>query len=136
VGSNVQDAFSKLSLNGNLGSSGSGLPDPYSPEYALSNSYDPTGVQDDIDAGLKKLGNIDDNTGSIADNMDLTSEDLEYLRRIAETEWKKEYTTAEIRVDMTNYNTIDSEADLDGIFTKLSEELCEELNIGANGVYP
>jgi hypothetical protein len=50
-------------------------------------------------------------------------------------EWKKEFTTAEIKVDMTNYNTINDKSDLDGIFTKLSEELLEELNIGADGVY-
>lgn len=139
LASPVQDAFSKLSLDGNLGTNGnfngSGLPDPYSSDYALGSSYDPSAAEDDIANGLTKLGNIDDNTDTVADNMDLSNDDLEYLRKIAETEWKKEYTTAEITVDMTNNNTINDISDLDGIFTKLSEELIEELNIGANGVY-
>lgn len=124
--SSLTDGFDSLT-NTALGTSGS-IPNAYDPALALGDSYDPSNA-------LKQLGNIDGNTDSIADSMELTTEDLEYLRKIAEQEWKKEYTTAEIRVDMTNYNTINEEADLDGIFTKLSEELVEELNIGADGVY-
>lgn len=121
--SDLTSGFDSLT-NSALGTSGS-IPNAYDPALALDDSYDPSNV----------LKNIDGNTDSIADSMELTSEDLEYLRKIAEQEWKKEYTTAEITVDMTNYNTINEEADLDGIFTKLSEELVEELNIGADGVY-
>lgn len=83
----------------------------------------------------KLLNGIGDDTGKIADSMDLTEEDLEYLRRIADMEWKKEYTTASITVDMSNYNTINGDDDLDGIVTKLSDKLYEEMNILANGVY-
>lgn len=83
----------------------------------------------------KALGNIDDNTGKIADSMELTSEDVEYLRKIAALEWKKEYTVADIKVDMSNYNTINGESDLDGIITKLSDKLYEELSEVADGVY-
>lgn len=81
------------------------------------------------------LGDIGNDTGSIADNMELTKEDLEYLRRIAEMEWKKEYTTASITVDMSNYNTISGDGDLDGIVEKLADKLYDEMNALANGVY-
>lgn len=91
----------------------------------LGGSYDPS----------KLLKGIGDDTGKIADGMDLTTEDLEYLRRIADMEWKKEYTTAEIKIDMTNNNQINGESDLDGIVTKLTDKLYEELNVVANGVY-
>ena len=67
--------------------------------------------------------------------MDLTQEDLEYLRKVAEMEWKKEFTTAQITVDMSNYNTINGTEDLDGIVTKLTDKLYEELNVVANGSY-
>ncbi len=94
---------------------------------------------DDLGDGLggvgDELGKIGGDTGKIADSMDLTEEDLEYLRKIAEMEWKKEYTTAEIKVDMSNYNTINSDSDLDGIVTKLADKLYDELNVVANGVY-
>ncbi len=81
------------------------------------------------------VGNISDNTGSIADSMDLAQEDLEYLRKIAAMEWKKEFTTATIKVDMSNYNTVNSDGDLDGIVTKLTDKLYEELASLADGVY-
>ena len=50
-------------------------------------------------------------------------------------EWKKEFTTATIQVDMTNNNTLNGESDLDGIVTKLADKLYEELDSVANGVY-
>lgn len=90
---------------------------------------------DDWDDVANNIGNIDGNTGSIADSMDLTEEDLAYLRKIAEMEWKKEYTTANITVDMSNYNTINGDSDLDGIVTKLTDKLYDEMNVLANGVY-
>lgn len=124
----------KGSTGGGRGS-GTGLPDPNDPAHALGGGYDPSAINDDIADGLKKLGNIDDNTGSIADNMELTKEDLEYLRKLAASEWKQEFTTAEIKVDMSNYNTVNGDSDLDGIVTKLADRLYEELDAVANGVY-
>lgn len=91
----------------------------------------PSGVGD-ISKGI---GNIDDNTGAMVDSMQLAQEDLEYLRKVANMEWKKEFTTATIQVDMSNYNTVNGESDLDGIVTKLTDKLYEELNVVANGVY-
>jgi tape measure domain-containing protein len=108
----------KLGLNNDLF-------DPNSTNYAVDGGYDPQ----------KALDGINDNTGKIADSMDLTSEDLEYLRRVADMEWKKEYTTASITVDMTNNNQINGDGDLDGIVTRLADKLYEEMNVVANGVY-
>ena len=89
----------------------------------------------DIPSIGKGVGNIDENTGKIKDSMELTEEDLKYLRQVAEMEWKKEYTTAAITVDMSNYNTINGEGDLDGIVTKLADKLYEEMDYLANGTY-
>lgn len=93
--------------------------------FGVGGGYDPSTA----------LENIDGNTGSMADSMELTNEDLSYLRRVAEMEWKKEFTTANITVDMSNYNTINGDNDLDGIVTKLADKLYEELNVVADGVY-
>lgn len=84
---------------------------------------------------IPALDNIDSNTGKIADSVELAEEDLAYLRDLAHMEWKKEFTTASITVDMSNYNTISGENDLDGIVTKLADKLYEEMNVVANGVY-
>lgn len=94
-------------------------------EGTNSSSYDPNEL----------LKNIEGNTGKMADSMELSEEDLEYLRRVADMEWKKEFTTASIVVDMTNNNQINGDGDLDGIVTRLADKLYEEMNIVANGVY-
>ena len=137
-GSKFQNADSKGSLLDNLGkklgldSSAFGLPDLNDPNNDVSKLLGDGGGAGSLP---KNVSDIADNTGSIADSMELADEDIEYLRKIAEMEWKKEYTTANITVDMTNNNTINGESDLDGIVTKLSDKLYEEMNILANGVY-
>lgn len=108
----------------------SGIGDSIKNKLNLSviGAYDPSGIG-------KNIGETADNTGKIADSMELTQEDLEYLRKVADMEWKKEFTTANINVDMSNYNTINGDTDLDGIVTKLTDKLYEELDYVANGVY-
>lgn len=63
------------------------------------------------------IGNIDDNTGKIKDSLDVTEEDLKYLRDIAEQESINRFTTAEVTINQTNNNNVSSDTDLDG-FTK------------------
>lgn len=83
----------------------------------------------------KYLGDIAGDTGKIADSMELSEEDLEYLRRVAEKEWESVYTTHEIKLDVTNNNHINSELDIFGIANKLTEVLYEEADYVPNGVY-
>lgn len=104
------------------------LPDPNAPSSQAGGNYDPSGIG-------KNIGKTADNTGKMADSMELTQEDLEYLRKVADMEWKKEFTTANITIDMSNYNTINGDGDLDGIVTRLTDKLYEEMDAVANGVY-
>ena len=78
---------------------------------------------------------LGDDVGTIKDKIELTREDLDYLRELAEMEAINRFTTAEIKVDMSNYNTINGENDLDGLVVKLSEKIEEEMHIVADGVY-
>lgn len=114
----------KVSNLGNM-LKGGGLPDPNDPAYAVDGAYDPSGA----------LKGIKGDTGDIKDSMQLENEDLEYMRKIAEMEWKNEFTTAEIKVDMTNHNTVNGERDLDGIVAYLSDILREEMTSVAYGVH-
>lgn len=129
-GLNFDTGTSTLDNIGNkLGLDFSGMTTPF-PSEGAGSGYSP-----DLDKLAGNVGDIDANTGKIADSMDLTQDDLEYLRRVADMEWKKEYTTANIVVDMTNNNNINGDGDLDGIVTRLADKLYEEMDYLANGVY-
>lgn len=91
-------------------------------------SYDFGGMGSD-------LGDIKGDTGKISDSMDITEDDLKYLRDLAEQEVINRFTTAEIRIDMTNNNNINSETDLDGIVAYLEDALYETMEIAAEGVH-
>ena len=95
-------------------------------------AFDPSGILGD--AG-KDIEDTAKNTDKIADSMELSQEDLEYLRKVAEMEWKKQFTTASVVVNMENNNVVNNESDLNGIVIKLADALESELNIVANGVY-
>ena len=110
---------------------GSGFPSSKNPYYNAGNSYTPPST-DDL---LKSVGNIGDDTASIADSMDLSAEDLEYLRKAAELDWKKEYTVAQITVDMTNNNNIGSDMDIETMYGKLTDKLYDELFSFSDGVF-
>ena len=109
--------------------------------------YDGIGSGVGSDLGLGDYGGYDasqipshiadtaGNTGSIADSMEITSEDLKYLRDIAETEAINRFTTAEIKVEMTNNNSVSSDMDLDGIVDYLAIGVTEAMEKAAEGVH-
>lgn len=80
------------------------------------------------------LSNIAGDTGAIKDSMDITEEDLKYLRDIAEQEAVNRYTVAEIHVDMSGMqNNVNSGDDIDGFITKLTDSVNEAVDSMAEG---
>ena len=135
VGQNIQNSINefgeklKKGINGFGESFGEGNGFGEGFEELLGLTPLPT---DDITPNLE---DIKDNTGKMADSMELTAEDMEYLRKVANMEWKKEFTTATITVDMTNNNTISNDFDLKSLATGLRDMLEEEMYYMADGVY-
>ena len=87
-------------------------------------------------AGLAgDVGDIAGNTGAIKDSMDITEEDLKYLRDIAEQEAINRFTTAEITIEQTNHNTVSGKMDLDGVVDGLTGAVNEAADIIAEGVH-
>lgn len=111
----LSDVFGKTDIP-NVGDYTSGFAD------AIANS----GVGDGI-------GNIDDNTGKIKDSLDITEEDLKYLRDIAEQEAINRFTTAEVTINQTNNNNVSSDTDLDGFITALDDAMGEAIDEVTNG---
>ena len=73
------------------------------------------------------------NTARSANSLSATSEDLKYLRDIADREYVNKFTTAEIKVSMINQNKINSNMDLDGVAEHLRSKIEEEMNAAAEG---
>ena len=82
------------------------------------------------------IGSIAGDTGAIKDAMDITQEELKYMRDIAEQEAINRYTTAEIKVDMSGMqNTVNSGDDIDGFMTKLTDSVNEAVDNMTEGVH-
>lgn len=120
---------------------GAGIKDWMSDNLSLGGIMDKLGlndvggVSDPIGYG-DTLGDIADATGDTADNTSKSSEELSYLRDIAEKEAINRFTTAEIKVDMTGMtNRIDSDMDLDGVISYLTNGVAEALATAGEGVY-
>lgn len=111
----LSDVFGQTDIP-NVGDYTSGFND------AIANS----GVGDSI-------GNIDDNTGKIKDSLDVTEEDLKYLRDIAEQESINRFTTAEVTINQTNNNNVSSDTDLDSFITALDDAMGEAIDEVTNG---
>ena len=89
-----------------------------------------------LDQILADTASIADSTGGMADALEVSSEQLEYLRDIAEREAVNRFTTAEVKIDMTGMtNRIDGNADLDGVLTTLTDGFAEALATAAEGVH-
>ena len=97
------------------------------PDVAMGSNLPGLGsLGSDLGDIADNTGDTAGNTGSMADTMQLAEEDLEYLRALANAEWKKEFSTANIVIDMNNINTINNSGDLDGWVTQLTDKLYEE----------
>lgn len=104
-----------------------------------------SGVSDAVSGGygdfamddlLGNTGQTAANTGAAADALSTSTEELEYLRDIAERDAINRFTTAEVKIDMTGMqNRIEGGADLDGVISTLTDGFTEALLTAAEGVH-
>ncbi|WP_318709878.1 tape measure protein, partial [Candidatus Acetatifactor stercoripullorum] len=123
---------------------GDGVMDKIS-DFSLSDIFGATDIPsvEDYTSGFSGIGglgsdvgSIADNTGAIADSMDITEEELKYMRDIAEQEAVNRYTTAEISVDMSGMqNNINNNDDIDGFVSKLTDSVNEAVDNMTEGVH-
>lgn len=72
-------------------------------------------------------------TANTANTLSASSEDLKYLRDIADREYVNKFTTAQIKVEMINHNNVNNDMDLDGMAEHLRSKIEEEMNAAAEG---
>lgn len=125
-GDDIADKISNFSLSDILGHVD--IPDASEYTSGFNDVIANAGIGDDI-------GSIADNTGAIKDSMDITQEDIKYLRDIAERDAIDKYTIAEVHIEQNNTNTINSGDDIDGFMTKLTDSVNEAVDNMTEGVH-
>ena len=111
------------------------------PKEAFKNAHDKTveianNIKGSLNLGVTNdyLKTIAGNTGKTNSTLDLTKEELKYLRDVAEQEVINRYTTASINNNNTFNNNINSEMDVDGVVSKFYNRLAEAASTVAEGV--
>lgn len=95
-----------------------------------------TTLGNSLEGVYQNTGDTAANTGSMADSMDISGEDLKYLRDIAERETINRYTIVDgITVTNNNTNNISSDMDIDGVMEKWNTDFTEVLETAAEGVH-
>ncbi len=109
---------------------------PSAPEVGAMNMTGFGGGGETIDDIAESGKSTAGNTGRIADSMDVLDEDLQYLREVAEREAIDKYTTASVTVQLGGINnTINSDMDMDGFTTRLTEALYDGMMNAAQEVH-
>lgn len=115
------------------GLGGNNIPDPN--DYKDLGNYG-EGLENslgDIGDGVKDTAG---NTKSIKDSMEISEEDLKYLRDLAERETVNRFTTAAINVNLGGVtNNVNNGMDLDGIIDKIATGVTNAVEVAAEGVH-
>ena len=136
-GDSIGDKFSNI-LDGLMGDGNIPNPNDYSDlsNYGGDLEDGLNGIEnslDDIGSGVKDTAG---NTGAIRDSLEVSEEDLKYLRDIAERDVVNRFTTAEINLNMGGItNNVKNDMDLDGIIDKLTTGVIEATEKAAEGVH-
>ncbi len=92
-----------------------------------------SGYSNSLDDVYNNIAQTADNTDKLVDSVNISDEDIKSLHDIAERDVINRFTTAEIKVDMTNYNNINGTGDIDGIVEYLSDVVEQQMSISAEG---
>ena len=102
---------------------------------AVSDTYSLDDLTQGI-GGIPAINDIVDNTGGTKDALEVTNEDLKYLRDLAEQEVINRFTTAEIRVELGGVNNVvNQNMDLDGVIDYMVTGVQEAMERVAEGVH-
>ena len=84
---------------------------------------------------METIDQLKGNTDDIVNNTKVSSEELKYLRDIAERDVINRFTTAEIKIENNMNNNINSDRDLDGIVNYITTEMYKAASSTAEGLH-
>lgn len=111
--------------------------DPWQAAKNGYNTWDNFSLTDTIqEKNQELLGQIATNTGAMGDSLDLTTEEIKYMKDLAEMEVINRFTTAEVRVEVGGItNQVNSDVDLETVYSGIEDKLKEAIGIAAAGRY-
>lgn len=112
---------------------GKGMADKVKGMFQVKENENESGFGDPYAGLLQNTGDTAENTAQIADDMEITEENLRYLREIAERDAINRYTTAEIHIEQHNENHIASDTDLDAMTEYFCRDFGEKLVVSGEG---
>jgi len=118
-----------------LGDTDSGLNEFNDSSSNLNEFNNSSSNLNELEEMNSNLDNISNNTDDISDSLEISEENLKYLRDLAEQEAVNRFTTAEITIEQNNTNNIKSEMDLDGVISGMTDAVNEAINIATEGVH-
>lgn len=128
-GDGVADKIANFDLSSVLGATDIPALDNFNMSNAVADGIGASGVPD-------TSGSTAGNTSKMADALSKSSEDLKYLRDIAEQETINRYTMASVHVDMSGMtNHIDNGMDIDGVVDGLTDAVDEAIENMTEGVH-
>lgn len=123
-GKGLADKVSSFDLMGKLGLDNSGNSEV--PEYDTS-------LYEELLNGINT--GVDETASNTGKALNISDENLKYMRDIAERDAVNRFTTAEIKVDMVNNNSVSSNMDLDGIVDYMVGGVRTAMEQAAEGVH-
>ena len=96
------------------------------------NGFDYASMMDNLNNNVAQTA---DNTGKVADTLEVAEEDLQYIKDLAEQDVINRFTTASISVDFTNTNRIENDMDLDGVVERIKDTIQEAVITSAEEVH-
>ena len=117
--------------------------------FNLKNLTKSLGGSSSLAAGKSNAGNLANNaaktagntgktagnTGKIAKSVNASKDDLDFIRKMADRRAINRFTTAQIKVQMTNNNKVSSTMDLDGMVDYLANGVQQAMEASAEGAY-
>ena len=141
-GQGIDDKISNFNLSDLFGSTNIPNPNDYASSFNSSgslgniagNTGDIAGNTGSLDDIAGNTGNTAEDTARIADAVDITDDDLKYLRDIAERDIIDRTVFTKVEVNMGGVtNQVNNMSDLDDIADRLNGVLQEQIMISAEG---